>query len=524
MTEPLDRAKKESLLFVQFERGEDSSLSGLTGLDFTGLPLGTDTYEGWIFSSKLGSLVGSATQLVVDDEDPFTYEAVSFDAAEGRYWRYAIDDDLVQMFQRTFYVRCHINIASGAASGIIDLFGFDEEDSSVMFSASSGWGVAWDHNSGSPKLTLWSRHIGTFTTQDLTGFSYDTDYYIELLFDTTVGATGTFYLSAYTGDDFSTGQVGSTVNLVQNSPKTTEFSWWKLLSSRTSGSTSDLITGTLDNLILYSDAFAQDDYEDEVRYFRYTNHDEDLAQPVSTETHTSLPEMEVSIPQLTGILREKPTSIKVPLGIADFFDDMAEGHPIERTVVKIWEWTQEEEGGQGYLRMLHRGMVIRVFRNADGSSSMIRIESENLKGEKSPIHASLGVIASHMCPWRLDDENCDPDGTDVVMSTWRQHCIVASITGTQVEIFGIDPTVDDFRFHRGFVQIGTLLIGIREWESGNTFVLSRIPPAWLLGELVLLYAGCSKTWEVCDDLYANTDHFGGIGFGIPDYHPVLEKP
>ena len=101
---------------------------------------------------------------------------------------------------------------------------------------------------------------------------------------------------------------------------------------------------------------------------------------------------------------------------------------------------------------------------------------------------------------------------------------VGSITGHEIVITGLQAHSDGW-WNRGFVERDGLQILIREWVSGTTFTLAKIPPADWDGEDLVVTPGCDKTATDCGSAkWKNQNRFGGIGYALPTYNPTFESP
>jgi len=356
--------------------------------------------------------------------------------------------------------------------------------------------------------------------RDTMDITQNTEYWVHIEFDPDAGTYGTITAKVYS-DEFST--LVDTMTIVLAHTVTYRYLFAYNGFDAATGGAARETDGEVEHLYqsFLTDSFDQNDISTAATFKRFTNWDSDLVHPDSGETFSALPELAVEIPKITGMLKEKPFVIKVPIDSDNFFTQISSGEPFDRTEVRVWEWVQNEEQDTGDILYLHYGIMMRVMQNADGSSAIIRIESE---APKMLMRGALGIVATHNCPWGLGDLNCDPDGTAIDIESEFEVGEITAIDGVVVTLADIDPNVANRHFHRGYIQLGTLRIGIRDWESGADFVLFRIPPARWLNEDVQVVPGCDKEHGTCDTLWSNTEHFGGIGYGIPDYHPVIEQP
>lgn len=510
----LDTPAKESAILVEFEYGEQA-VTGKTGLQASITEDPPDIENDYTENDPGGVLtVAGSTVTFVDadwDNQTMVYKDYGAD-------HFSMEHDW--QFKFSFQV---------------DDFGTTEAGL-VCF-----WGLSdvlqtryqWQNN---PEEALCCFAYGNLGVQEVVGIeefdgvggavrdTYDiiegTKYWVDLTFDADAGTYGTITAKIYT-DAFVTLVDTLTVVLTH----TVTYRYLFVYNGFDSGSTGAQYEtdGFVEHIYqnFLTDDFDQQDIARDATVERFTNWDSDLVHPDTGETFYSLPEMEVDIPKLTGMLKEKPLVVKVPQAADQFFDDISTGEPFDRTTVRVCEWAQTEDQSEGDHLTLFSGVMMRVFQNVDGTTAMIRVECE---AEKMRMKGALGIVATHNCPWGLGDANCDPDGTDIDIESEFEVGVVDAIDGVVVTISELDPNVTNRHFHRGYVRIGTLRIGIRDWLSGEDFVLFKIPPADWDSELIQVVPGCDKEHGTCDTLWSNTEHFGGIGYGIPDYHPVIEQP
>lgn len=232
---------------------------------------------------------------------------------------------------------------------------------------------------------------------------------------------------------------------------------------------------------------------------------------LDTFTWTAAPDLEVSVPDISGVLNDKPLSISGPPETgSNFFARLGNGEPHSPVYVTVWEVLKGTAAQPDQRLKLFTGRVARVTRNYR-RQGWILIE---MRGIKLRLNNSLGIIAMHQCSHTLGDRGCK---AAVVTSTGT----MTVITGKTVTITGLSGQANRF-WHRGFVERQGLRLPIREWVSGTTFELTDEPPADWVNQSVKVYEGCDKTIETCRAKFANEANFVGIGHAMLPYSPNWE--
>lgn len=264
----------------------------------------------------------------------------------------------------------------------------------------------------------------------------------------------------------------------------------------------------------------------------------DLASPTvsrytdwtqSTMGFVSTPGMEVEVPENTGIFEERELEILLP---ADAFSlNASNGLPHSPIFVRVQEQTSGLIAGDaGSLRTLFAGRIMRTIRNFQGRSNTVAFFALPIK---SRLAIPMGLQCNHHCVWRLFGPGCQ-----LTQSVHDQPGQIAAIDGKEVTISTPNAAItapaapggDNSRFwERGFLERDGLKIGVHLWTIADpaVFVLRRRPPdSWLLAgaSSVLFVPGCHNTIEDCRDVWVNEEHFGGAGFAIPSYNPIIETP
>lgn len=249
-------------------------------------------------------------------------------------------------------------------------------------------------------------------------------------------------------------------------------------------------------------------------HHRYTDYSSDVVGP-DGETYTSTPTMVVGKIKLSGALEDPPVKITLPSD--SFTDRLAGGYAHAPVAVTVFEVLEDQGRSSKEALVLFMGKVSRTRKNPSGAAGQVEIEAKN---HKADLDVPLGIVIGNQCPWTFGDRGCGIDAialaeTGTVDSIDRKSLTLASPPAT------ITP---DKYWHRGYVELNGLRIGIRDWSAATSHVFQLVrdvPPDWL-NEDVTIVPGCAKTYEDCNVKWSNAARFGGAGFAIPPYHPVFE--
>lgn len=246
-------------------------------------------------------------------------------------------------------------------------------------------------------------------------------------------------------------------------------------------------------------------------YVRYT--DGSMDATFQGVPFTSKIEMSIeNLIAIGGLLDDKDVEISLPMGAADSFEDkVSSGRERGRVYVTIWEQLYGSDLSPIQTLTLFRGRVVQATRNPTGRADWIKIAA---RGAKRMTDIPLGIPAVHQCVWTFGGRGCAKTFTS-------ENGTLATITGRTVTITGLSAHVDRY-WNRGFITRAGRDIMIRDWLSGTTFELTEEPPADWAAQTVKVTPGCDKTIETCRAIWSNEANFGGIGYGIPEYHPSFE--
>lgn len=232
---------------------------------------------------------------------------------------------------------------------------------------------------------------------------------------------------------------------------------------------------------------------------------------------TSRPQMFVELPKNTGTLEKKECKIELPLDT--FTTRMTNGYPHAAVKVIVQEvLTPTDPSQQATLLTVFRGRVTHARRNPAGKAGIVRFLCE---GPKSRLKARLGLPVMHHCPFDTYGPSSQLDRVN-----FRSQRRIDDITGNVITI-DADPMVSPPNnwFKNGYIEFEGLTIKIREWDATvdpKIFTLIEPPPIEWLDEFVNIFAGSNHTIEDVRDKLSNEEHFGGIGYKIPPYHPSFE--
>ena len=242
---------------------------------------------------------------------------------------------------------------------------------------------------------------------------------------------------------------------------------------------------------------------------------------------------EVKLPANTGGFDDDVCEIKIlasALGDAEIYNGAPHG-PI--SVVVSCGYNDLEAfpnfPSTGNSLCLFRGYVVSARFNIDGNPNLVMLKCSTFKQVK--LAAKMGFAANPQCFWTFREASTCKVVLTGLMSGAKAgpaSAVISSITGKSIiVVYGpaFTAPVDKY-FHRGYLNVKSVSIGIRDWNiaSPTQFdLVSALPASWV-GEAVTIFPGCDKTKESCIARWNNEERFGGFGYGIPNYNPGLEFP
>lgn len=250
-------------------------------------------------------------------------------------------------------------------------------------------------------------------------------------------------------------------------------------------------------------------------HVRYTNGTSDYTADHDGNVYSAVVKLAVRLPTYTGGVKE--TECKIELPRDTFADRVSDGYPHAPVTVTIWEEIVSAAGAKQTLT-LFVGKMTKGIRNVGGRTGRVSIEFKN---PKALLAVSMGLPCEDRCPWTFGDlATCDFAG-NINLASKLEAGTLTTIVGRTVTITGLGAHADRY-WHQGYVDFDDCRIKIRQWVSGTSFILTDEPrPDWL-GQVVTAAPGCNKSIEVCRT-WSNEEQFGGIGYPIPSYHPMIEK-
>lgn len=244
-------------------------------------------------------------------------------------------------------------------------------------------------------------------------------------------------------------------------------------------------------------------------YARWSN---DLT--VSGTNYTSEMRIAITPGQEVGGPSDKPWIILIPS--LPPFDLMIRPYDFPDCYITIRECDPLASGGPT-SRIMFGGRVSKTTRNKSGNKGLIAIE---VSGPRSLLQYPVGLQCNPLCPWILADLNCKKNITS--MSSVRT--VTAITAGTTVH-FGtalVAPGTDWQFYFYGEMRLRGLGIMILGSDHGGVkFYLADPPPPEWIGENVTVFPGCDHQPQTCEDRFTNIGNYGGSGYAIPYYHPVI---
>lgn len=229
-------------------------------------------------------------------------------------------------------------------------------------------------------------------------------------------------------------------------------------------------------------------------------------------------------------------TVKLPANsIAGFQDQAAEieiSHDLwpfaslltsKRSFPPVTVHVREREHGLNIDRMTLRyvGSILKAIKNPARKIGIVKLVCGDAKKD---LASSAGISENPFCAWVFGDlKTCDIDGNIDLASLGESATLVfTSNSSPIVTITGLSAHPNNY-WRRGFVRYNGLDIRIRNWSSGETFQLSKLPPLDWDGATVEVFPGCDKRSATCE-FWNNIDNFRGLAIKSPSYHPVFENP
>lgn len=224
----------------------------------------------------------------------------------------------------------------------------------------------------------------------------------------------------------------------------------------------------------------------------------------------AIPSMKIDLPPNIGGINDSPLVITMPLNGFSSTISNSEAQPKIEVVIREWYMSKTA----GLAEITYQGRVSKTIRNYNGIANQVRIEITSAKARMS---VPLGMTAIGSCIWNFSQNGC-------FVTPTPEPAQIISINGALIDTSGLVTTAVTGYFHRGFVSLNGLDIMVRDYITGTQLVLVRDPPQLWLNANVTVTPGCDKSPTVCAGRWGNLNHFCGLGYAMPDYHPVIETP
>ena len=252
---------------------------------------------------------------------------------------------------------------------------------------------------------------------------------------------------------------------------------------------------------------------------RYCRAEQNLT--IDGKVYTAMPEMDFEFEFRSGGIEDKPQYIIVDLD-DDPFDKMIL-YAFPPTTIRVLE-----ADGNDLLASpspIYLGEVATTKARFSGNVRVMRVECWGRKADLKDV--SLGMKCTDRCPWAFGQSPCGASPNTV-------QAEVESLNGTVMRLVSLPNDSDQGswnagRYTRGYVEFDGLRIMIRKHNEGNRkLVLAQAPPqsssyTWV-GETINITEGCDKSKTACE-AWGQQEWFGGIGYRMPEYNPILEdKP
>jgi len=253
-------------------------------------------------------------------------------------------------------------------------------------------------------------------------------------------------------------------------------------------------------------------------FARYTDRSEDWAGEF-----ISTPTLQIELPKNNGAFDDAVCNIK--LASDDFNDRLTDGLPTSQCSVTVQEVTLPIVIGESAtILTLFTGKVSSTIRNEGGRANARLIKA---KSWKQFFKVRMGMPADHQCPFMFGRIGCESGtvaggGPNPLGASPSRT--ISLIEGHKVTLSAVLTPSFPTEFNKGYIEKDGIKIDIREFDgavAADVLYLTRQPPTYWLGEVVVVNPGCNKSIENCR-LWNNEQNFGGVGYGIPAYNPNFE--
>ena len=231
-------------------------------------------------------------------------------------------------------------------------------------------------------------------------------------------------------------------------------------------------------------------------------------------TYINSESIEFDIPEISGMMGAPDCKIKHIHILGGFLTELSNHAPYNKIEVSIIELELDTETGavEGE-HFLFNGLVYQV-----APQSLIGYMDIICKDWKYYTDITAGVPCTEQCAWQyFGGKGC---GAYVINEA---HSIV-TVSGYLVTIGEDLINTTAQLFNKGYIEFEDIRIKIKYHNTGRDFQLSKAAPSSWLGKTVTIYAGCSRSLDVCKSIHNNEVQFLGLGHSMVDYHPMFENP
>lgn len=249
-------------------------------------------------------------------------------------------------------------------------------------------------------------------------------------------------------------------------------------------------------------------------YYRYTNWTDDIT--VGSATYSSVPKMGIETIRRVGGTEPVLSRFSMPANLPPA-DTLIQTNVHSPVIVLIQECNADDPDELLYLAS---GRVEIAFRGLQLKTPIVWLEIADVRRH---LRGQLGLPFTRTCVWSLGDGGCQKPFSDQGDGkNWIQEetGVIDAIDRDKITVSGLS-TLGDRHWFRGHVRIGGARIGIRWYSTGTSMWLRSIPPASWIGQTAIFRPGCDQTPTRCDE-WQNLEHFAALGFGVPDWLPVLD--
>ena len=251
---------------------------------------------------------------------------------------------------------------------------------------------------------------------------------------------------------------------------------------------------------------------------KFTNANADLDTRYGT--FVSDPKVKVTLPKNSiGGFDKAEGKVVISSDLWAFAPLITAGRPFPPTRIVIRERGSNDTDDN--IRTIFAGKMASATRNPNGRVGLVEVR---VQGAKSELDQALGFSTNESCGWVFGDPKTCVLALGPLTETASGNGLFWSgnAATTEVTIEGLSAHPNRY-WRRGFVEFEGLKIRIREWSSGTTFYLSKLPPDSWSNALVDVIPGCDKLIFTCQ-FWGREASFSGLGFKMQDYNPLFENP